>query len=70
MLGLGSGVEGFDVTVDLQRPSRPRLGVLAQGGAAGRARPRLDADCYLVVTGDGIVGALDALVQRALAVEF
>ena len=29
-----------------------------------------DADRYLVVTGDGIVGALDALVQRALAVEF
>ncbi len=25
---------------------------------------------YTVVTGDGIVGALDALVQRALAVEF
>ena len=25
---------------------------------------------YTVVTGDGIVGALDALVQRALAVNF
>jgi hypothetical protein len=26
--------------------------------------------CPPAVTGDGIVGALDALVQRALAVEF